>query len=101
MAQPASHDIAGDRGYAALNRFRVGHWNFLWVYPAVSAEDVIVDRGGVDFSLQQDRGRDCGDAARRNDLGDARPLRCRIPIRVLDPESPTCPARPFSAISAP
>ena len=34
--------------------------------------------------MQQDRGGDCGHAARCADLGDAGDLFCRIPVRLLD-----------------
>ncbi len=48
----ASHDVDGDRRHTALHRARVGHRNFLWLHPAVSAEDVVVDHRGLDLPVQ-------------------------------------------------
>jgi len=53
----------------------------------------------VGLPLQQNRSCDRRDAARCHDLGDARSLSCRVPIRVLDPESSSRPARTLSPIS--
>ena len=78
---------------------RVGDRNFLRFHAAVSAEDVALDRCGVDFSLQQDRSRDCGHAARCRDLGDAGDLCRRIPVRLLDTESASGAAGTFSPVS--
>src|SRR2546428_1374222 len=47
VARRTSHDSDGDCGYAALDRSRVGHRNFLWLHAAVSAQDVVVDCCGV------------------------------------------------------
>ena len=101
MACCASHDIDGDRGYAALHRTRIGDRNFLWLHTAVSPEDIIVDRCGLDFPLQQNRSRHCGNAARCNDLGNARVVSRRISIRMLDPESASSSARASPPIPAP
>src|SRR4029077_12466205 len=95
----ASHDVDDDRRHAALDRLRVSDWNFLRVQSAVSAEDVAVDRRGVDFPLQQDRCRDCGNAARCSDLDNAGNLCRRIPVRLLDPESPSRAAGTLSSVS--
>src|SRR4029450_13859380 len=72
--------------------------NFFRVHSAVSAKDVVVDRCGVDFSLQQDRCRDCGNAARCSDLGNAGDLYGRIPSRVLEPSASGGPTRAFSPV---
>ena len=71
MVGRASLDVDDDRRHAALDRSRISDRNFFRVHSAVSAKDVVVDRCGVDFSLQQDRCRDCGNAARCSDLGNA------------------------------
>jgi len=100
MAHRASHDLDGDCGHAALHRARIGDRNFLWLHSAVSTEDVVVDRCGLDFPLQQDRSCDCCDAARRNDLGNACVVSRRVSVGMLDPESassPTCASPPVPA----
>jgi len=97
LAGRASYDVDDDRRYAALNRSGVGDRNFLRVHTAVSGKDVAVDRRGMGFSLQQNRCRDCGNAARCFDLGDAGNLCRRISSRVLEPSasgSPTCAFSP-------
>ena len=91
-----SHDVDDDRRHAALDSSRVSDWNFLRVHSAVSAEDIAVDRRSMDFSLQQDRCGDCGNAARCSDLGNAGNLCRRIPSRVLDPSASDGPTRTFS-----
>jgi hypothetical protein len=100
LARFASHDVDDDRRHAALDRFGVSDWDFLRVHAAVSAENVAVDCRGVGLSLQQDRGCDCGDAARRRDLGDAGHLCRRVSFGVLDLESSGGTAFAFSPISA-
>ena len=94
----ASHDVDDDRRHAAFDRSRVSDRNFLRLHPAVSAEDVAVDWRSVDFALQQDRCRDCGNAARCSDLGNAGDLRRGIPSRVLDPSASGGPTRAFSPV---
>ncbi len=88
-----------DRRYAALDRSRVGDRNFLRLQPAVSAKDIIVDRRSVDFPLQQNRCRHCGNAARCSDLGNAGTLCRRIPVRLLDTESSSGAAGTLSPVS--
>ena len=44
---------------------------FFGFSPLVSAENIAVDRRSVDFPLQQGSCRDCGNAARCSDLGNA------------------------------
>ena len=95
----ASHDVDGDRRYPALHRFRIGDWNFLRVHSALSAEDIAVDRCSVDFPLQQDRCRDCRNATRCSDLGNAGNLSRRIPVRLLDTASPSGAASTLSPVS--
>src|SRR6266481_2058503 len=98
LAHRASHDFDGDRGHAALYRARIRDRNFLWVHPAVSAEDVVVDCCGMGLPLQQDRSCDCCDAARRNDLGNAGVVCRRVSVWMLDPESAsssTCASPPI------
>jgi hypothetical protein len=51
MVREASHDVAGDSRYAAFHRSRVGDRSFLWLYPAISAENTVVDRGSLDLPL--------------------------------------------------
>ena len=100
LAGRASHDLDGDRRHATLDRAGVGNRNFLWLHPAVSTEDVVVDRCGLDFPLQQDRSCDRCHAARRNDLGNAGVVSRRVSIWMLDPESAsssTCASPPISA----
>ena len=94
-----SHDVDDDRRYATLDRFRFGDRNFLRIYAAVSAEDIDVDRRCVDFPLQQDRRRDCGNTARCSDLGNAGNLSRRIPVRLLDTASPRGATNTFSPVS--
>ena len=98
LAGRASYDVDDDRRYAALNRSGVGDRNFLRVHTAVSGKDVAVDRRGMGFSLQQDRCRDCGNAARCSDLGDAGNLCRRIPSRVLEPSASGGSTHPFSPV---
>jgi len=95
----ASHDVDDDRRYAALNRFRLGDRNFLRILSAVSAENIAVDRRSVDLPLQQGRCRDCSNAARCSDLGNAGNLSRRIPVRLLDIASPTGAAGTLSPVS--
>ena len=100
LAGRASHDLDGDRRHATLDRAGVGNRNFLWLHPAVSTEDVVVDRCGLDFPLQQDRSCDRCHAARRNDLGNAGVVSRRVSIWMLDPESAsssTCASPPIPA----
>ncbi len=94
----ASHDVDDDRRYAALDRSRVGDRNFLRVHPAVSVKDIAVDRRGVGFPLQQNRCRDCGNAARCSDLGNAGNLCRRISSRVLEPSASGGSTRAFSPV---
>ncbi len=84
LAGSTSHDPDDNCRHAALRRFWVGDWNFFWVHTALSAEDLAIDRYGVGLSLQQDCGCDCGNPARRGDLGNARDLSCRISIGMLE-----------------
>ena len=98
MVGRASHDVDDDRRHTAFDRSRVSNRNFLRVHPAVSAEDVVVDRCSVDFPLQQDRCRDCGNAARCSDLGNAGNLCRRIPSRVLEPSASGGSTRAFSPV---
>lgn len=98
MAGRASHDVDGHRGYAAFHRAWVGHRNFFRLHAALSAEDVVVDRCGVDFPLQQNRSCDRGHRARRRHLGDAGALYCRVSTGVLELEPPSSAARAFSPI---
>ena len=51
------------------------------------------------FTLQQDRCRDCGNATRCSDLGNAGNLSRRIPVRLLDIASPNGAAGTFSPVS--
>src|SRR5205823_10372433 len=100
LAGRASHDLDGDRRHATLDRAGVGNRNFLWLHPAVSTEDVVVDRCGLDFPLQQDRSCDRCHAARRNDLGNAGVVSRRVSIWMLDPKSAsssTCASPPIPA----
>ena len=98
LACRASHDVDDNRRHAALHRARVGHRNFLWLHTALSAEDVIIDRGRMDLPMQQNCSCDSGDAARCPDLGDARDLCCRIPFGLLEPQSPGSTAGAFSSV---
>lgn len=95
----ASHDLDGDCRYTAFNCFRVSHRDFLRFHAAVSAKDATLDCCGVDFSLQQDRSRDCGHAARRHDLGDAGNLCRRISVWLLDTASTSGAAYTPSPVS--
>src|SRR6476646_6950076 len=52
LACRAPHDVDGDRRHAAFHRAWLGDRNFLWLYPAVSAQDVVVDCSGVGLPLQ-------------------------------------------------
>ena len=99
LARRTPHDFDGDRRHAALHCSRVGHWNFLWFYTAVSAEDFAIHSSCVDLPLQQDRSCDCGDVARCNDLGDACAISCGVSVRVLDTQSTGSSARAFSPVS--
>ena len=98
LAGGASHDVARDRRHAAFDCSRVGHRNFFWLHAALSTQDVVVDRRGVDFSLQQNRSCDCGHSARRRHLGDAGDLHRRVSIRVLELAPDSSPTRAFSPI---
>jgi len=98
MAGRASHDVDGNRRYSALDRSWFSHRDFLRFHAAVPSEDATLDRCGVGFSLQQGRSRDCGHPARRVDLGNARNLCCRIPVRLLGTESASGAADTLSPI---
>jgi hypothetical protein len=100
LARRASHDFNGDCRYSALDRFRISHWNFLRVHAVVSIEDALVDRCGVDFPLQQDRGGNRGDFTRCRDLGDAGNLCCRVSYGILDPEPASSATCAFSGVPA-
>src|SRR6476660_4641406 len=52
LAFRASHDVDGDCRHAAFHRSWLGDWDFLWLHPAVSAQDVVVDCGSVGLPLQ-------------------------------------------------
>ena len=64
----------------ALGR-RSEFFRFTPLYPL---KDAAIDRVGLGLPVQQDCGCDCGDPARRGDLGDACDLRCRISIGLLE-----------------
>src|SRR5436309_6641089 len=98
LAGGASHDPDDNCGHAALDRSGIGDRDFLWFHAAISSQDAVVDRGGVGLPLQQSCSRDCSNAARPDDLGDASDLRCRISIGMLELASVSGPACAFSPI---
>ena len=98
LAGLASHDVDGDCRHTAFNRSWFSHRDFLRFHAAVSSKDATLDRCGVGFSLQQGRSRDCGHPARRDDLGNARNLCRRIPVRLLGTESASGAAGTLSPI---
>ena len=100
LAGDASHDPDDNCRHAALNRSRVGDRNFLRIYTALSFKNIIIDRHGLGVPLQQDCSCDCGNAARRRDLGDARDLSCGISIGLLELASVASAARAFPPVWA-
>jgi len=63
LAGRASHDLDGDRRYAAFHSARFGHRNFFRLHAAVEHQDIALDRGGLGVSMQQNRGGDRGHVA--------------------------------------
>ena len=98
LAGGASHDPDDNCRHAALHRSGVGDRNFFRIHPALSAEDLAIDRYGVGLSLQQDCSCDCRHPARRRDLGNARDLSCRISIGLLELAAAASAACSFSPV---
>lgn len=94
----ASNDADGDRRHSPFDCPRLSYRHLLWIHAPLSSQDAIVDRRGLDLSLQQGCSCDCGHAARRGDLGHASDLCCRVPVWLLDTESASSAAGTLSPV---